>query len=255
FPSNPLFPTSGYKIALISRTPSSLTAFAETLNAAHGADTAAAFPVTQYTVPAIRSAFEEIEKVWPTVEGKSGIRFALWNAGSATWGGFLGITEDQIQESVDVNIVGAFAFGQEVVKAILKSTGEEEVKEGHRGSLLFTGATAALRGGNGFSAFAAGKFGIRAIAQSIAREFGPQGIHSAHGAILNLLARGCKLTQIVTDRGLERSAGNEAATARYQDPRVTLLPDSIAKAYLYLHEQDSSAWTQELDLRPSFEKF
>ncbi|KAL8281489.1 hypothetical protein RQP46_006173 [Phenoliferia psychrophenolica] len=239
-----LFASKGFRVALISRTPSELQKFAEELTSAGGV--AAAFPVTQYTVPEITSAFAAIEAKWPSVVGQSGVRFALWNAGSSTWGKLLEITPAQIQESVDVNIVGAFAFAQESVKAILNATGEVEKKEGNRGTIVFTGATAALRGGNGFAAFAAGKFGIRAIAQSAAREYGPEGIHIAHAIIDG---------GILTDRAATRYADKPELMAKYSDPRKVLLPESIAKSYWYLHEQDASAWTQELDLRPSHEKW
>jgi NAD(P)-dependent dehydrogenase (short-subunit alcohol dehydrogenase family) len=106
-----------------------------------------------------------------------------------------------------------------------------------RGSILFTGATASLRGREGFAAFAAAKAGLRAIAQSAAREFAPKGIHVAHvvvdGAIDGVFAR--------TNR-------TDVETLLSED-RI-LKPDQIAANFVWLHAQQRSAWTHELDLRP-----
>ena len=110
------------------------------------------------------------------------------------------------------------------------------------GSIFFTGATASLRGAAGFAAFAAAKSGLRALAQSMARELGPQGVHVAHvvvdGAIDGTFIRGSGAD---VDALLERDA--------------ILKPDEIAKNYVWLHKQARSAWTHELDLRPWVERF
>ncbi|WP_298019587.1 SDR family oxidoreductase [uncultured Parasphingopyxis sp.] len=106
-----------------------------------------------------------------------------------------------------------------------------------RGSILFTGATASLRGREGFAAFAAAKHGLRALAQSMARELGPEGIHVAHivcdGAIDGVFTR-----SRVDDIG------------ELLDTDLILKPEDIAENYLMLHRQPRSAWTHELDLRP-----
>ena len=107
-----------------------------------------------------------------------------------------------------------------------------------RGTIILTGATASLRGSARFSALAVGKFGLRALAQSMAREFGPQGIHVAHAIIDG---------QINTPRVREMYADREEHTM--------LCPDAIAEAYWQLHVQDPTAWTLELDLRPAVERF
>ena len=106
-----------------------------------------------------------------------------------------------------------------------------------RGTILFTGATASVRGGIGFSAFSAAKSGLRAVAQSMARELGPQGIHVAHvivdGAIDGVFSR-------------ENIPDVEARLARDE----ILKPDDIARNFVWLHRQPKSAWSQEIDLRP-----
>ena len=118
------------------------------------------------------------------------------------------------------NCLGGFLVGRAAARAM---------QPAGSGTIIFTGATAAMRGGANFAAFAMGKFGLRALAQSMARELGPKGIHVAHTII---------------DGGIGE---NTEATK--------LTPAAIADAYWHLHRQAKSAWTQELDLRPWAEKF
>jgi NAD(P)-dependent dehydrogenase (short-subunit alcohol dehydrogenase family) len=106
-----------------------------------------------------------------------------------------------------------------------------------RGTILFTGATASLRGGKGFAAFAGAKHALRALAQSMARELGPEGVHVAHVVI-----DGAIDTPFIRDSFPERYALK--ATAGILDP------EAIAENYWQLHRQPRSAWTHELDLRP-----
>ena len=104
------------------------------------------------------------------------------------------------------------------------------------GTLIFSGATAALRGGAKFAAFASAKFAQRGLAQALAREYGPQGIHVAHVVIDGMI--------------------DAATTDRLAGPGSQRMdPEAIARAYLYLAGQHPSAWTHELDLRPSSERF
>ncbi len=116
-----------------------------------------------------------------------------------------------------------------------------------QGSIFFTGATASLRGGSGFAAFAAAKVGLRSVAQSMARELGPQNIHVAH---------------LVIDSGVDTAWVRERVTAssgpsdaRLNEPDLLMRPDSIAAAYWNLHQQTRDAWTFETDLRPFAERW
>ncbi len=111
-----------------------------------------------------------------------------------------------------------------------------------RGTIIFTGATASVRGGKGFAAFAAAKHGLRAVSQSMARELGPQGVHVAHTII---------------DGAIDTAWIAENFPARYalKDQDGILNPDHIADAYWVLHAQPRDAWTHELDLRPWMETF
>jgi NAD(P)-dependent dehydrogenase (short-subunit alcohol dehydrogenase family) len=131
-----------------------------------------------------------------------------------------------------------FLTGREAARIMLKHG---------KGSIFFTGATASLRGGSGYAAFASAKAGLRAMAQSMARELGPQNIHVAH---------------LVIDAGVDTSFVRERiAQARGADVAanlpadVLMEPTSIAEAYWALHVQSRDAWTFEMDLRPYGEKW
>jgi NAD(P)-dependent dehydrogenase (short-subunit alcohol dehydrogenase family) len=123
--------------------------------------------------------------------------------------------------------LAGFLAGREVAKVM--------VPRG-RGTILFTGATASLRGGKGFAAFAGAKHALRALAQSMARELGPEGIHVAH---------------VVIDGGIS-SAERRAPPDK---PDSLLDPDAIAQTYVYLFKQPRSAWAWEIELRPWVERF
>jgi NAD(P)-dependent dehydrogenase (short-subunit alcohol dehydrogenase family) len=111
-----------------------------------------------------------------------------------------------------------------------------------RGSIFFTGATASVRGASGYAAFASAKAGLRVMAQSMARELGPKGLHVAH-----LVIDAGVDTAFVRDR--IREARGDAALASLP-PDTLMNPESIAEAYWRLHTQSRDAWTHELDLRP-----
>ncbi|KIJ63659.1 hypothetical protein HYDPIDRAFT_113163 [Hydnomerulius pinastri MD-312] len=238
-----LFAKSGYRVALISRGPDHLNKLASEINQNGGE--AAAFPVSDYTPDSIRSAFSSIRSKFPA--STSPLRVAVFNAGYGVWKPFLQITDEEVRESLDTNVIAAFAFSKEVLLEFTKNDVEDASEGGKggsrkKGTLIFTGATAAIRGNTTTSAFAAGKFGIRALSQSLAKEFGKQNIHVAHSIIDG---------GIITDRS--KGFRNDPNWENNADVRLD--PDSIAKSYLYLVGQDSSAWAWEIDLRPAHEKW
>jgi NAD(P)-dependent dehydrogenase (short-subunit alcohol dehydrogenase family) len=131
------------------------------------------------------------------------------------------------------NSLGAFLFGRESIKCMLPM---------HRGTLFFTGATASLRAKPPFTAFAAAKAGVRALAQGLAREFSPQGIHVVHAIIDGVI-----------DGDRAHRQFPQFVAAKGHDG--LLQPDAIAETYWQLHKQHPSAWTHEIDLRPFKEPF
>ena len=147
-------------------------------------------------------------------------QLVVFNAGGFVRKPIAELSVDDMEHAWRSNCLGGFLVGRAAAQAMLS---------GGSGTIIFTGATAAMRGGANFAAFATGKFGLRALAQSMARELGPKGIHVAHTII-------------------DGQIGDNAEGTK-------LAPAAIADAYWHLHRQAKSAWTQELDLRPWSEKF
>lgn len=153
----------------------------------------------------------------------------VYNASYRVRGPFLALDAEEVRKTLMVTAYGGFLVGQEAAKRML---------ELGRGSLFFTGASASVKGYAESAPFAMGKFALRGLAQSLARELGPKGIHVAH---------------FVIDGGILRAGADARAPARGEDGM--LAPDAIAQAYLQVHRQHRSAWSHEVDLRPWTEKF
>jgi NAD(P)-dependent dehydrogenase (short-subunit alcohol dehydrogenase family) len=152
---------------------------------------------------------------------------AVYNVGGNVRFGILETTSRVYSKVWEMGCFGGFLVGREVARRMV---------DRGRGTILFTGATASLRGGVGYAAFAGAKYGLRALAQSMARELGPKNIHVAHVVIDGPI-----------DTPFTRERFPEIYTQR--PPDGVLLPDDIAPNYLALHYQKRSAWTHELDLR------
>ncbi|CAA9425055.1 MAG: Short-chain dehydrogenase, associated with 2-hydroxychromene-2-carboxylate isomerase family protein [uncultured Rubrobacteraceae bacterium] len=215
------FAREGFAVGLMARGEESLAAAREEIEDTGG--TALAVTADATDAASVASAFDQVR------EGLGEPEVFVYNAGAFQMGGILEISPEQFDDCFRANCSGAFYAAQQVLPAMV---------ERGRGTVILTGATAALRGSARFAALATGKFGLRALAQSIAREFGPQGIHVAHVVIDG---------QIATPRLREAQPDREEST--------TLSPDAIAETYWQLHVQDPTAWTQELDLRPASESF
>nr|WP_028228782.1 SDR family NAD(P)-dependent oxidoreductase [Paraburkholderia ferrariae] len=169
------------------------------------------------------------------------LRSAVFNAGNAVRAPTLELTAEQIESAWRTNVLGGFAFARGAVPLLLEAPDAPEAPAG-AGSLIFTGATASLRGRPPFAAFAAAKAGLRSLSQTLAREFGPRGVHVAH---------------VVIDGGIDGERLRTAAPQRAEQAGADglLQPEAIAESYWQLHHQHRSAWTQELDLRPYREAF
>jgi NAD(P)-dependent dehydrogenase (short-subunit alcohol dehydrogenase family) len=209
------------------------------------------FVVEAYDHANIAAVFKRISEHWP----ESRIKCAVWNTAQWSRIPFLDVKPEDIELSVQINIVASFAFSQEAIKAMLASSPSGEPG----GTLLFTGATSATRGAANFATFAAGKHGVRALSQSLAREFGKRNIHVAHIIIDGVITTDRTRTMFGGKPKIVSTPGADTAAAEEQnwvdDEAQHLTPEAIARTYLYLHLQERSAWTQELDLRPAKEHF
>jgi NAD(P)-dependent dehydrogenase (short-subunit alcohol dehydrogenase family) len=153
----------------------------------------------------------------------------LYNAGTGTFGNIIEITPEQYEADWRVNALGAFVAAKEVAPAMLARG---------RGTMLFTGATAGVKAGPKSVSFGPAKFAMRGLAQSLARDLGPKGIHVAWINVDGSI-------DIPGARGLKPSLRDGDF----------LKPDAIAETYWHLAHQDPSAWTMELEVRPFKEKF
>ncbi|HLO84199.1 MAG TPA: SDR family NAD(P)-dependent oxidoreductase [Nostocaceae cyanobacterium] len=215
------FASEGFTVALIARSADKLTQIQNKILASGG--DAVAIPADVTSVTSLQLAFTQIFSLLGTPE------VLVYNAGAFQMAGILDLTPESFENCWKVNCFGAFLAAQMVLPKML---------ERGQGTILFTGATAALRGSARFAALAVGKFGLRALAQSLAREFGSQGIHVAHVVIDGIIN-----TPKIQTRGIER------------ETYTLLSPEAIAQTYWSLYQQDSTAWTLEIDLRPAVEKF
>jgi len=198
--------------------------------------TAAGFAAHAFSVDARQEA--EVQALFARVEETIGpIEVCLFNAGSNVNKPLLETTEKLFFKAWELACYAGFLVGREATRYMLKRG---------RGTMLFTGATASVRGGKGFAAFSSAKFGLRAVAQAMARELGPKNIHVVH---------------LLIDAGVDSEAIHmrmKAATgidAREITADSLTKTASIAEAYWFACNQSRDGWTHELDLRPSVEKW
>jgi len=188
---------------------------------------ARAFPSDARDEKVVIALVDEIEREVGPLE------VAIFNPGANVRFPITETTERVFRKVWEMACYAGFLMGREAARRML---------ERERGTIIFTGATASLRGGAGFSAFASAKAGLRAVAQSMARELGPKNIHVAH---------------VVIDGAIDSNfiRENFADVDRKREEDAILSPQAIADMYLMLHKQHRSAWTHELDLRPWSEKW
>lgn len=176
---------------------------------------------------------EDVAAFLNEADAHAPLEVCVFNPGANVNFPILETTERVFRKVWEMACYGGFLTGREAARLMLPHG---------QGTILFTGATASLRGGKGYAAFASAKFGLRAVAQSMARELGPQNIHVAH-----LIIDAGVDTAFVKER--IRARGGDEAVAKIE-PDQLMHPDSIADAYWYLHSQKRDAWTFELDVRP-----
>jgi NAD(P)-dependent dehydrogenase (short-subunit alcohol dehydrogenase family) len=218
------FSKAGLTVALTGRNQERVRAVTAEIAAAGG---------RAHALPGDVSSADEVSRLAGEAAALGTLRVAVFNAGNAVRGTPLELTPEQFESTWRGSTYAGFLFARATLPGLLAAGG---------GTLLFTGATASLRGRGPFMAFAAAKAGLRSVAQSAAREYGPQGVHVAH---------------VVIDGGIdgERLRASAPKFASQAGPDGLLHPDAIAETYWQLHQQHRSAWTHELDLRPYKEAF
>ena len=219
------FASEGYAACLVRRSADKLEPALAAIRAAGGV--AHGFGVDARREDAVAALVEDIETRIGDIE------VFVFNVGANVPGSILDETPRRYFKVWEMACFAGFLTGQAVAQRMAARG---------RGTMLFTGATASLRGGAGFAAFAGAKHALRALAQSLARELGPRNVHVAH-----VVVDGAIDTAFIRDNFPERYA------TRQHDG--ILAPAHIADAYWFLHQQPRDAWTFELDLRPWSERW
>jgi len=223
------FAEGGYKVCIARRDATKSQRLVDELTA-KGHDVHA-FSVDARQESEVRNLFAGVEQTIGPIE------VCLFNAGSNVNKPLLDTTEKLFFKAWELACYAGFLVGREAARTMLQRG---------RGTILFTGATASIRGGKGFVAFSSAKFGLRAVAQAMARELGPRNIHVVH---------------LLIDAGVDSEAIHQRMKAATGIDATEIPPDSLTKtasiadAYWFAHHQSKDGWSHELDLRPAVEKW
>ena len=219
------FARAGYNVALAARSADRLARLAaEIVKSGHKA----------FAAPTDLREEQEVIALFDALESEHGpVEVAVFNAGANFRASICETPADMFEKVWRLGCYAGFLFGREAARRMAPRG---------KGTILFTGATASVRGGAQFAAFAAAKNGLRAVAQSMARELGPKNIHVAH---------------VVIDGMIDTAAVRQRFAERVNDlgPDAMLDTDAIAELYYQIHAQPRTAWTFEADLRPWGERF
>ncbi|RPA95529.1 NAD(P)-binding protein [Choiromyces venosus 120613-1] len=215
-----------YNVIILSRSSASIDPIVSAVEASGGA--AYGIPTDVSSEASVKAAFKDIRTKYPG----SPIAAAVFNAGSLNRAPFLEAKLEDWDRTLGTQARGAFLFSQATIPLLLASKDLQ-----HPPTLIFTGATASVKASVNFSVFAAGKWATRALSQSLAKEFGPQGVHVSHAII----------------DGVIDVPKTEEYTFDAEDAKIS--PDAIADAYWHLHTQPRTAFTWELDIRPYVERW
>jgi len=212
-----LLAKDGVQVSLAARTPDDLADLCEELSAK-------AYPCDASKKDSVAALFGLLDAEDRTPD------FVLYNASARARGPFIELDPDQVQNAIMVSAYGGFLVAQEAAKRML---------EKGAGAIFFTGASASVKGYAQSAPFAMGKFALRGLAQSMARELQPKNIHIAH---------------FVIDGGIHNDA-REGRSPAPDNPDSMLEPEAIAETYMSVLHQHRSAWTWEVELRPWVERF
>jgi len=212
-----MFNREGMQVALAARSMDKLTSLVNEIDAKAFACDA--------------SSPQEVESLFDSVASAYGDpNIVVYNASARTRGPLIDLDVEAVRQTIAVTCYGGFLVGQAAAKRMLKAGG---------GTILFTGASASVKGYANSAAFAMGKMGLTGLVQSMARELHPKNIHVA---------------QVVIDGGINDPIRRPERAAE-RGPDGALDPDAIAQTYLHLHRQHRSAWAAQIELRPWVEKF
>ncbi|KAF1817091.1 NAD(P)-binding protein [Eremomyces bilateralis CBS 781.70] len=222
---------TAYPVVLLSRNASSFNFLVDEINGNGGK--AIGIPTDVSDAASVKNAIDSIHKEFGADVAAAA---AVFNAaGGFIRKPFLELTEEEFSRGITVSGKGSFVFSQATLPLLLKGV---DAGSKYPPTLIFTGATASLRGSAQLSAFATGEFAKRALAQSLGREFGPKGVHVANAIIDGVI-------DIEKTKEWLKDAG----------PDAKIKADAIAEAYWSLHTQHRSALTHEIDIRPFVEKW
>ncbi len=219
------FARAGQPVVMLARTQDKLDRFADSIRGGGG--------IAMGLATDVRDEEKMIAAFQHAIDRHGVLAAAIFNAGANHRKPVLEITGDVFEKVWRLACFGAFVFGREAARHMVPRGA---------GTILFTGATASLRGGAQFAAFAAAKFGARAIAQSMARELGPKGIHVA---------------SVMIDGGIDMPAIHRRydLAGKTIPPDGRLKPAAIAETSFQIHKQQRSAWTMETEVRSYCEPF
>ena len=209
-----LFAREGFKVALAARNAEKLAPLCKSTGAS-------AFSCDATDADQVASLFQNVEAKMGAPD------VVIYNASARSRGPFISLNAAEVDMAIRVSAFGGFLVAQQAAKQMMP--------KGH-GAILFTGASASVKGYAQSAPFAMGKFALRGLAQSMARELAPMGIHVAH---------------FIIDGGIRNPGRTEPA----DNPDSMLDPDAIAANYLHVLRQPRSAWTWEMELRPWVERF
>jgi len=222
-----LLAKEGFHVALAARDPSKLSSLSEEIQGV--------------ALKCDATDSGQVEETFSALEKKSGVPdLVVYNASYRTRGPLADLNPKDVERTLAVCAFAGFLVGQAAAKRMLARASGSAAPDSARqcsGAIFFTGASASIKGYAESAPFAMGKFALRGLAQSMARELAPKNIHVAH---------------FVIDGGMG-APGDPRSAARGED--AMLLPDEVARNYLHVYRQHRSAWTWELELRPWRERF
>ena len=219
------FAREGFDVTVFGRNEAKLAGGLESIKAVNSSARAQVGDVTDEAT--IRKLVADCDRPDAPLE------VAVFNAGGNWPKAYLDMDGEYLQDMWKVNALAGFYFSKAAVETMLPR---------NRGTIIFTGASGSLRGKAHFAGFAQGKAALRALAQSCAREFGPQGLHVAH-VVIDGAVDGNRINTLLPD--LKDKVGDDGLVS----------PEGIAENYWHIHTQPRSAWTHELDVRPFAENW